>query len=140
MVLIKYQEYKIKKKAAEEEFMPKWVSPFKALQLAGPVAAKLELPPVWKTHPVFHVSLLKPYYSNGTVQPPQPLDYIDGDPVYKVDKLLYVRIAKNGKRRETQYLIRWDGLGPEHDTWEPCHNISDDLIHDYKQSARTHPT
>ena len=120
--------------------MPKWVSPFKALQLAGPVATKLKLPPVWKTHPVFHVSLLKPYYSNGTVQPPQPLDYIDGDPVYKVDKILNVRIAKNGKRRETQYLIRWDGFGPEHDTWEPCHNILDDLIHDYKRSARTHPT
>ena len=73
-------------------------------------------------------------------QPPQPLDYIDGDPVYKVDKLLNVRIAKNGKRRETQYLIRWDSFGPEHDNWEPCHNILDDLIHDYKRSARTHPT
>ena len=44
---------------AKKKFMPKWIGPFKITQLAGPVTAKLELPPQWKIHPVFHVSLLK---------------------------------------------------------------------------------
>ena len=30
-----------------------------------------------------------------------PLDYIDGDPVYRVDKLLNCHITKKGDRRET---------------------------------------
>ena len=74
--------------------MPKWIGPFTVSKLVGIVAVKLDLPHPWTIHPVFHVSLIKPYHANGSVQPPGPLAYIDGDPQYAVDYILNQRIVK----------------------------------------------
>jgi hypothetical protein len=41
-----------------------YIGPFKIAKLVGLVACQLELPPQFKIHNVFHVSLLKPYYEN----------------------------------------------------------------------------
>ena len=49
------------------KLLPRFLGPFKVLKNVGPVAVKLELPPHWKIHPVFHVSLIKPY--NGPASP-----------------------------------------------------------------------
>ena len=63
---------------------------------------KIGLTPKWAIHPVFHVSLIKPYLSNGSVQPPPPLDYIDDEPIFQVDCLLDQRLSKKGNRKEIQ--------------------------------------
>ena len=39
-----------------------YVGPFKVLQMVGHNAAKLELPPGMKVHPVFNIALLKRYH------------------------------------------------------------------------------
>lgn len=50
------------------------------------------------------------------------------DDVYAVDKIL----AERTKRRKKEYLIRWEGYGSEHDTWEPAANVGDPgLIADF---------
>ena len=66
------------------------------------------------------MSLLKPYLSNGTYHTAVryshhywSLDYIDGDPVYMVGRLLNCRTTEKGDGRVTQYLVRWDQFGPE---------------------------
>ena len=61
--------------------------------------------------------------SNGSVQPPLPLDYIDDEPIFQVDCLLDKRLSKKGNRKETQYLVKWTGYGPEHNTWEPSYRV-----------------
>ena len=61
------------------KLLPKYVGPFKVLRRIGTVAYELELPPSMKCHPVFHVSLLKPYLTDGRLQPPPiPID-VDGE-------------------------------------------------------------
>ena len=40
--------------------------------------------------------------------------------VYEVEKILNMRRPKRGPR---EFLIRWLGFGPEHDTWEPEPNL-----------------
>ena len=117
--------------------MPRWIGPFRISKLVGTAAVKLDLPPKWAIHPVFHVSLIKPYISNGLVQPPLPLDYIDDGPIFQVDCLLDKRLSKKGNREETQYVVKWAGYGPEHNTWESSYNILDkSLIADYLKSIK----
>ena len=118
------------------KLMPKWLGPLKILKLVGPVAVQLELPSSLKMHSVFHVSLIKPYHMSGTFNPlPFPMDYIENDPVFKVESLLDSRIRKVGSHRITEYLVRWADFSPIHDSWEPSENILDpSLISDFERS------
>jgi len=96
-----------------------------------------------KVHDVFHVSLVKPYISDGAMHPPEPLLYeADGSAKWEVESLLADRVRKhvNGKPQVTEYLVRWAGFGPEHDTWEPSQNIHAGLITAYRATVDTKPT
>ena len=76
-----------------------------------------------KTHPVFHVSLLKEY-NEDTVdferpEPPSPIIDIDTNEEFEVEDILDKRTI----RRKTEYLIKWKGY-PLHDaTWEPIDHL-----------------
>eukprot|EP00983_Pelagomonas_calceolata_P005083 165350-Pelagomonas_calceolata.AAC.1 len=66
---------------------PRFMGPFKVQRMVGNVGVQLELPSTWsKIHDVFHVSLVKPYYSRSgepsTVYPPQPIQWLEGEPIY----------------------------------------------------------
>jgi hypothetical protein len=98
------------------------------------VAYKLELPSFLKVHPVFHVSLLKPYHGNGAVQPPQPLSFDDeGLPYYEVEEVLQHREVSRGRRMLRQSLIKWKGYGHEHNTWEQEGNLNVAALNRYWQ-------
>ena len=53
--------------------------------MAGRNAAKLELPPGMKVHPVFNVALLKSYHSQCLI--PNPIS-VDDDAEYEVEQIL----------------------------------------------------
>ncbi len=107
------------------KLLPKWLGPFQIVQKVGEVAYKLALPATMRIHPVFHVSLLKPYRSNGTVQPPVILpDVVDNTMIFEVEALLDHRDRKSRSNRlRREYLVKWAGYGPEHNTWEPERNL-----------------
>jgi Chromo (CHRromatin Organisation MOdifier) domain len=158
-VLLSTRNIKLKNPGTKK-LMPKYIGPFPITKLIGksdasgfiahPVSVRLALPAPMRIHPVFHVSLIKPYKSDGTVQPPTPLHFdSDGSAVWEVDKLLDVRQRKVGRKTVTEYLVSWAGFGPEHHSWEPSTNIVDKaLISAFRsartsaasRSARTHPT
>ena len=65
MVLLYSKNLKLKKQEkSARKLMPKWIGPFTVSKLVGTVAVKLDLPHPWTIHPVFHVSLIKPYHAN----------------------------------------------------------------------------
>ena len=105
------------------KLLPKWVGPFKVSKQVGKVAYKLDLPSNMKIHPVFHVSLLKPYHPSGRTQPPPPAVWVDDEPEYEVEHILSHRVVKRGRNRKYEYLIKWTGYGPEHNSWEPEVNL-----------------
>ena len=50
--------------------LPRFIGPHKVAKRVGAVAYELDIPRSMRIHDVFHFSLLKPYRSDGRVQPP----------------------------------------------------------------------
>lgn len=125
-----------------KKLLPRWAGPYRILQWINPVAAKLELPMGSRLHPVFHVSLLKPFKGKkGTTEPPPPppLD-VEGELFYHVESVIghrdvRVRGGKSRSKRSKasslatrrEYLVKWVGYGHEHNTFEPEDSLRDSI-------------
>ncbi len=103
------------KLAGTNKLWPKFVRPLKVLERSGEVAYRLELPGI---HDVFHFSLLKRYHTDGRTPPPPPVDIIDDEPEWEVVRILEHRLVKRGRKTKVEYLITFNGCGPEHNAWQ----------------------
>ncbi|KAL6468355.1 hypothetical protein MHYP_G00240320 [Metynnis hypsauchen] len=115
-----------------KKLAPRYVGPFKVDRRVNPVSYRLRLPPSMRVHPTFHVSRLRPFLC-GT-RPPAPR-FVAGSPAYTVRRLLDSRRV----RGRVQYLVDWEGYGPEERSWVPASHILDpDLIREFRR-ARAAP-
>ncbi len=96
---------------------PRYIGPFPIQRQINEVTYLLQLPPRYQIHPSFHVSLLKPFSPSapGPTKPetPPPPEILDQPSIYQVRDIL------DSWRRGgwMQYLIDWEGYGPEERSW-----------------------
>lgn len=87
-----------------------------------------------RIHPVLHVTLLKPAipdpFPERNMGPPEP-GLSDGEEEYKVKEIMECR----RRRKETQYMIKWQGYGPEENLWDPENNVLEEEV---RQRVLTH--
>jgi hypothetical protein len=125
------------------KLLPRFVGPYQVVKRIGEQAYELALPANMKIHKVFHTSLLRPYRSDGPAQPP-PVEWLDGEAQWEVERILGHTRTKNHKGRwVTKYLVRWAGYpSPDEDTWEPKSQFTNDsLIKAYWQAlGQAEPT
>ena len=93
-------------------------SPFRIIKQISPVAYKLELPPAWAIHPVFHASLLTPYHEtteHGANYQWPPPEMIDDQEEYEVEQV----ISTMGTRRHysISFIGRVTQLLKIHGSW-----------------------
>jgi Chromo (CHRromatin Organisation MOdifier) domain/Integrase core domain len=129
----------VDKNRPTRKLTPRFLGPFDITAVISPTAYKLDLPATMRIHPIFHVSMLKPYkespneFSRAAPLPPVTIPGSD-EPEYEVESIL----DKRSTRGKVQYLVKWMGY-PLHDaTWEPEENLknSQQLVKEF-ESMRT---
>lgn len=125
------------KSTAAKKLAERYIGPFTILEMVGRNAAKLELPKTMWIHPVFNVSLLKPYQVATDIPghvpetaptPPQVTAQGDMD---VVEKLVNRRTFITNGEKLYYYRVKWVGYPTSKNTWEPEQQLREDGLGDH---------
>ncbi|KAL0151594.1 hypothetical protein M9458_053111, partial [Cirrhinus mrigala] len=106
------------------ELSPHYIGPFKILRQINEVTYQLQLPPRYRIHPTFH-------------NPPKP--ELELNPLLEQPTIYTVHEILESRHRGgwLEYLIDWEGYGPEERSWIARGDILDPCL--LQEFHRNHP-
>lgn len=125
-VLLRIQPYRQKTlfRRSSQKLSHRYYGPFQIEAKHGEVAYRLALPEGTRIHPVFHVSLLKPWVGEGepdmgTLPPLRNNEALKLQPAM----ILEVRWRNKGDKKVADILVQWEGFNAADATWEEYDQI-----------------
>jgi len=119
----------------KKKLAPQMLGPFEIIERVSPVSFKLKLPKKMRCHPVFHVSLLEPFYeSNGFKHSSSRRRNLRlyPDLVERIPEKIHADKTVNGKKF---YLLSWKGFNDSERSWISYDQIPDkQLIQEYNNN------
>ncbi|CAG8806457.1 7572_t:CDS:1, partial [Racocetra persica] len=95
------------------------------------------LPETLRIYPVFHISLLKPYYSNEDKETTELIQNITNETLEEQE--VEAILDKRTYYHYLQYLVKWKGHPLYDATWESLTNLKNykDLVKEFKKTSET---
>ncbi|KAK3008977.1 hypothetical protein RJ639_015387 [Escallonia herrerae] len=117
-------------KGRDSRLLQKYEGPLTIVKKIGKMAYKVDPPHWWscQLHPVFHVSMLKPFCedtadpSRGQIRRQGLKPKAAGKRVAKA--ILNDRVITASRKRHQEYLVKWQGHMDEENTWEQASDLS----------------
>ncbi|KAL0444379.1 UNVERIFIED_CONTAM: Transposon Ty3-G Gag-Pol polyprotein [Sesamum latifolium] len=112
LVMVKVPDPRLSKSSRRRDprLMQKYVGPLPIMKRIGTVAYRIELPPWWKIHNVFHVSQLKKYSADreddARNQPSRPQLELTKTKEKVAEAILNHRVTRTTKCEHTEYLVK----------------------------------
>ena len=124
LVMVKLLTHQAKTfKGLHKGLTRRYEGPFPITKRVGKVSYQLELPPKLKIHPVFHVSLLKPYHEDmedpSRGESSRAPTSITASFDKEAETILAHRIIPRRGKRYVEYLVKWKGQPDSEASWEP---------------------
>ncbi|KAK3026584.1 hypothetical protein RJ639_041604 [Escallonia herrerae] len=114
----------------DSRLLQKYEGPLTIVKKIGKMAYKVDPPHWWsrQLHPVFHVSMLKPFYedtadpSRGQIKRQGLKPKAAGKRV--AEAILNDRVIIASRKHHQEYLVKWQGQMDEENTWERAADLS----------------
>ena len=121
-------------KLPSRKMAKRFVGPFRIEEAVGSQAYRLRLPPSYRIHDTFHVSLLTEFHQREgepLANTAAPELAQDGSEVWEVEKI----IDQRKRHGQQEYRLRWKDYDEEWDTWhtEDAFENMDDLLVKWQQ-------
>jgi hypothetical protein len=96
------------------KLMPRYVGPYRIVELVNNVAIRSELPPGARLHDVFHVGVVKKFIGTPPATPPALPTILHGAVLPEPDRVVNARLARDVR----QLLVHWRDEPATSATWE----------------------
>ncbi|KAL0413693.1 UNVERIFIED_CONTAM: hypothetical protein Sradi_1571000 [Sesamum radiatum] len=119
-VLLRLQPYRqfSVQRCPSQKLSHRFYGPFRIICCLGSITFELALPPESRIHPVFHASLLKPFYGDPLTAISIPLPAPpEVPPLLSPHRILGHRTIRTSSSLESQLLIHWEGQDEAESTW-----------------------